>query len=220
MKRAIDHELVQISERIRTWREEGGHTLQELAKRSGVATSTIQKVETAQMIPSLAILLKIARGLGRRPAELVGEGSQAVEVVHTTSRSRLRAGAEESMLCERLCGDLVEPAIEMWRVTLAPGMSSGDPLQWEGEEIVVCERGTLTCNVGEQAYLLRSGDTLHFKASQPHAWRNDSDAPVRFTVTGTFPQKLRALLSGRVAETGRSGRRSSGARAPRRSAAH
>jgi transcriptional regulator with XRE-family HTH domain len=218
MKRAIDHELAQISERIRSWREEGGHTLQELAKRSGVATSTIQKVETAQMIPSLAILLKIAHGLGRRPAELVGEDSQAVEVIHTTSRSRLRAGVEESMLCERLCGDLVAPAVEMWRVTLAPGMSSGHALRWEGEEIVVCERGTLTCNVGEERYLLRSGDTLHFKASQLHGWRNDSDAPVRFTVTGTFPQKLRALLSGRVAENGRSGRRKSGARAPRRPA--
>jgi transcriptional regulator with XRE-family HTH domain len=218
MSRAIDNELAQISDRIRTWREEGGHTLQELARRSGVATSTIQKVETAQMIPSLAILLKIARGLGRRPAELVGEDPQAVEVIHTTTRSRLRAGAKESMLCERLCGDLLDPALEMWRVTLAPGMSSGDALHWEGEEIVVAELGTLTCEVGGETYALHAGDTLHFKASQPHAWRNDSESPARFTVTGTFPQKLRALLSGRVADQGTQSRRRAGARAPRRSA--
>jgi len=218
MSRAIESELAQISERIRTWREQGSLTLQELAKRSGVATSTIQKVETAQMVPSLAILLKIARGLGRRPAELVGEDTQAVEVVHTTPRSRLRAGAEHSMLCERLCGDLIDPAVEMWRVTLAPGMSSGDTLRWEGEEIVVCERGALTCDVGGEVHVLHAGDTLHFKASRPHSWRNDGESPVRFTVTGTFPQKLRALLSGRVAANGRGGRRGSGSRAPRRSA--
>ena len=217
MTRAIDSELTQISERIRKWREEGGHTLQELARKSGVATSTIQKVETAQMIPSLAVLLKIARGLGRRPAELVGESSETMEVIHTTSHSRHPAGVEDAMLCERLSGDLFDPTVEMWRVTLAAGVSSGDAIHWEGEEIVACERGVLTCDVGDEAYVLRAGDTLHFKASLPHAWRNDGESPARFTVTGTFPKKLRALISGRVADHGRRGRRPAGARAQRRS---
>ena len=80
----IDGELAQISRRIRRWREEKGLTLQQLAERSDLATSTVQKVETGQMIPSVAVLLKVARGLGRqRPAgrHLFEHGAPRVEVL-------------------------------------------------------------------------------------------------------------------------------------------
>ena len=52
---------------------------------------------------------------------------------------------------ERCCDDLV----------LASG---GEPLRYEGEELVVCERGVVSFRVGEQEFQLRSGDTLHLKA--------------------------------------------------------
>ena len=61
----IEGELAAISGRVRRWREEKGLTLQQLAERSDLAPSTVQKVETGQMIPSVAVLLKLARGLGR-----------------------------------------------------------------------------------------------------------------------------------------------------------
>ncbi|MBW2498426.1 MAG: helix-turn-helix transcriptional regulator [Deltaproteobacteria bacterium] len=60
-----------MAKQIRGCRMEEGLTLQQLSTRSGVAASTIHKVESGQMVPTVAILLKIARGLGRRPDELV-----------------------------------------------------------------------------------------------------------------------------------------------------
>ena len=74
MSPALDQELARISQRIREARDAAGLTLQELAARSGVATSTIQKVETEQMIPSVAVIIKIARGLGMHVSQLVQEG--------------------------------------------------------------------------------------------------------------------------------------------------
>lgn len=194
----LDDELSQVSERIRQWREDAGLTLQDLAERSGVATSTIQKVETERMIPSLAVVLKIARGLGRRPAELVNDGDGDLEVVHQRARARRPVGVDDRMLLERLSGDLLDPALEMWRVTLHPGVSSGEPLRYEGEELVVCEKGAVTFRVGEQEFVLRAGDTLHLKARAPHTWRNDGDAVARFTVTGTLPHRFRAALQSRT----------------------
>ena len=199
MPRELDPELSRISERIRLWREEAGLTLQELARKSEVATSTIQKVETEQMIPSLAVILKIARGLDRRPADLVRDAADEVDVIHLTRRERHPIGVADRMLCERMSGDLFEPAFEMWRVTIHPGESSGQPIHWDGEELVCCERGSVVFLVGEHDHVLRAGDTLHFKASIPHAWRNEGESPARFTVTGTFPRKFRELMSGRVA---------------------
>jgi transcriptional regulator with XRE-family HTH domain len=195
----VDEELARISKRIRDWRDEAGFTLQELAKKSGVATSTIQKVETEQMIPSVAVILKIARGLGRRAADLVHDAGDELEIIHLRARERHAIGTEGELLVERLSGDLFDPALEMWRVTLHPGRSSGrDAIRYGGEELAVGERGAVTFRVGDQEYVLRAGDTLHFKASLPHSWRNDGESVARFTVTGTLPRKLRAVMQQRV----------------------
>ena len=86
MSPAVDEELARISQRIREARDSAGLTLQELAAKSGVATSTIQKVETEQMIPSVAVILKIARGLGMHVSQLVQEGEETLEVSHISAR--------------------------------------------------------------------------------------------------------------------------------------
>ena len=63
--------LADMADQIRSSRSEDGLTLQQLASRSGVAASTIHKVESQQMVPTVSVLLKIAKGLGRRPDELI-----------------------------------------------------------------------------------------------------------------------------------------------------
>jgi len=201
MGRVVDRELARISQRIRASREAAGLTLQELAQKCGVATSTIQKVEKEQMTPSVAVILKIARGLGVRLSELVADAGDELEILHLRASERHPIGSPGKLVVERLSGDLFEPALETWRVTLHPGYSSGrGTIQYEGEEVVVCERGVVTFRVGEREFALRAGDTLHFKASLPHAWRNDGEAPARFIVTGTLPKKFRAMMHGRVAD--------------------
>jgi transcriptional regulator with XRE-family HTH domain len=201
MGRVVDQELARISQRIRASRETAGLTLQELARKSGVATSTIQKVEKEQMTPSVAVILKIARGLGLRISELVADAGDEIEILHLRASQRHPIGSPGKLVVERLSGDLFEPTLETWRVTLHPGFSSGrDAIQYEGEEVVLCERGVVTFRVGDREFALRAGDTLHFKASMPHSWRNDGESPARFTVTGTLPKKFRAMMHGRVAK--------------------
>lgn len=200
MDQSVDDELRHISQSIRSGREAAGLTLQELAKKSGVATSTIQKVETEQMIPSIAVVLKIASGLGKGPADLIGIRNDAPEIVHLRQAERHRNGLEKKMLVERLSGDLFESSIEMWRVTMYPGVSSGkESILYNGEELIVCEEGTLYVEVGTECFSLDAGDTLHFRASIPHRWRNKGKTPVRFSITGTRPKQFRAAMHKRVA---------------------
>jgi len=198
----VETEIARISARIRRWREDASLTLHDLAIRSGLATSTVQKVETGQMIPSVAVLLKLAHGLGRRPTELIREGDSDLEVACVRAAERDAIGDEKSMRVERLSGDLSQPSLEMWRVHLQPGASGGAPIHYEGEEIAVCERGRVTFAIDGEDVVLEAGDTLHFKAHLPHAWRNDGRREARFTITGTLPAKLRALLRSRAPRDG------------------
>lgn len=200
MESAVDEQIARISRRLRRWREDDALTLQELAERGGLATSTVQKVETGQMMPSLAVLLKLARGLGRPVTELLEDGELEVDVFHSKACERQSVGRGGSLVVERLSGNLQRPSLETWQVTLEPGASSGsDPIQYEGEELVVCESGFVTFRVGEAEYALQAGDSLHFKASIAHSWYNDGSQPARFTITGTLPLLFRSLMQSRVA---------------------
>jgi transcriptional regulator with XRE-family HTH domain len=51
------------SHQIHICRTDERLTLQMLAQRSGVAASTIHKIEAQQMVPTISVLFKIARGL-------------------------------------------------------------------------------------------------------------------------------------------------------------
>ncbi len=200
----LDMELARVAKRVRQWREEAGLTLQELGNRSGVSTSTIQKVESLQMVPSVAVLLKISRGLGRSASELVSEAPARASVIHLAKDDRHPVGRRSRMVVERLSGDLVDAEVEMWRVTLQPGLGSGQgTLAYDGEELVLGEEGEVTFRIGDEDYLLRPGDVLHFKASAPHSWHNASDSVARFSILGTVSPALREALHHRLSEPGR-----------------
>lgn len=191
----MDQALAEISRRVRAWREELGLSLHELASRSDVAASTIQKVETGQMVPSVAVMMKIARGLDRRPAELIAENSEESDVVVLRAKEHATIGSSSKVRVERLSGDLFDPAIEVWRIRLQAGAGSGkSPYTYDGEEVVVCEEGTVSFEVGEEVHLLGPGDSLHFKAGLPHRWWNSGRAVARFLVAGNFPKGLRTKL--------------------------
>jgi transcriptional regulator with XRE-family HTH domain len=199
MELALDEQIARISKRIRRWREDDDLTLQELAERGGLATSTVQKVETGQMMPSLAVLLKLAHGLGRRIGEMLEDSDTDVDVFHSKACERESVRSAGSQVVERLSGNLVGSSLETWQVTLEPGASSGsDPIQYDGEEVVVCEAGRVTFRLGEEEYALQAGDSLHFRSSIPHSWYNDGASAARFTITGTVPMVFRNLMQSRT----------------------
>src|SRR6185503_11055118 len=81
------HERYALASRLHACREEEGLTLLELAERSGVAPSTIQKVEKGKMMPTISILMKIVRGLRRPLSHFIGDEAPA-EVAHVPAARR------------------------------------------------------------------------------------------------------------------------------------
>jgi transcriptional regulator with XRE-family HTH domain len=200
----MDEALLHLSRRVRRWREELELSLHELGARSDVAASTIQKVETGQMVPSVAVMIKIARGLDRRPSELVGEDSQEDEVVLLRSKEHPVIGAGSKLRIERLSGDLFDPAIEVWRIQVAPGYGSGKgKYAYGGEEVVICEGGQVTFTTADEDYCLGGGDSLHFKASLPRQWWNSGQQTARFLIAGNFPKGLRSRLHRQIQQVGK-----------------
>lgn len=191
----VQFELERIAGRVRRWREEADLTLLKLARRSGVAASTIQKIESMQMVPTIGVLLKIARGLERSLSELVRDADEELAVAHLRAEERHPVGIRSHMVIERLVGDLFESTLEVWRITLPPGSGSGRGLvRHDGETLYIVEEGELTCRVGDREYRVAVDDTLHFKGSLPHSWRNGGAETVRFLAASSLPRAFRSAL--------------------------
>ena len=188
-------DLQRVATRLRVWREDAGLSLQSLATRSGVAASTIQKIERQQMVPTIGVLLKIAHGLRRRPSEFLDEQGTQLEVVHLPATKRRRHPDGSGGRVERLAADLIDPRFDAYRVEHAPGGSMGRiPIHFHGEQLILGLAGELTVTIDARRYLVQPGDTLHWKAHLPHFWANEGTEPARFLIAGTLPEDMRGVM--------------------------
>jgi transcriptional regulator with XRE-family HTH domain len=180
-----------LAARIKACREQEGLTLLEAAGRSGVAPSTIQKIETGQMVPTVVVLNRIARGLRRRVSYFVGDEDEALDVSFTPAgrRPSVRTGRVE---VRRLGGDLRDPDFDAYRIVVPPRAGSGrGPVQHGGNKLIFCLRGQLAVQVADRQYRLGPGDSVHLKSILPHSWKNlDTRRTAEALIVGSFSRSF------------------------------
>ncbi len=53
------------------------------------------------------------------------------------------------------------------------------------------QRGEIDIDeIGDQRFVLRVGDSLHFKSNLPHSWRNSGKRAARMIVVGSMPRSF------------------------------
>jgi quercetin dioxygenase-like cupin family protein len=165
----------EVGRRIKRLRGERNLTLKMVEAASGVSATHVSEIERGETIPTVGVLSRIARALGKRTAFFLEE-NELGDVSVLTAESRMRqstAGSAASL--ERLTASIPGGSIQATRVSLAPGRSHrAVPHQHDGVEALVVVRGTVRVEVGSQAHELTAGDAIHFNASHPHAYFNAS----------------------------------------------
>jgi transcriptional regulator with XRE-family HTH domain len=206
----LDEDLKRIAARIRTWRNEARLTLQQLGDRSGVSASTIHKIENLQTVPTIAVLLKVANGLARRPSELLADVEVRDRVAILRRDDRPRALFGEGGEIEHLIARIPRSQLDVWRVRLEPGIGVGmpgsEPWQFHGEVAILVEEGVVEVVIGEGTYEIARGDSMHFDPNLPHRWIAGGGKPALLLVMAILPERIHADLATRIA-------RAAGARA-------
>ncbi|UCD58392.1 MAG: cupin domain-containing protein [Candidatus Hydrogenedentota bacterium] len=178
----MDESTVNVGKRIRSFRDRSGLSLRQLAGESGLAFTTIQKIETSSISPALGILMKIARGLNVSITTLLEEEPET-RTIHFIRKGE-RIGIEshrQNIRVEYIAQTLINPEMVGFHLMVEPGERSGpEPLLHAGEEIAVGVQGTIEFVVGEERHVVNPGDCLHFKSDIPHRWRNPGRKPARF----------------------------------------
>ena len=196
----VGEQVDRIAHRIKTWRTAAGMSLQVLANRSDVSPSTIHKIENGQTVPTIAVLLKLAEGLGRRPTELLEDADGESGAMVTRAGTGQRIATRRGLHIEWLIGEALAPEVELWRVTHPVGFTFGGERikHLSGDVVLMVEEGKLEVRVANDEFELGPGDTLHFKGTQPHSWRNAADVPTTALLLGNVQAGARSGLVARM----------------------
>jgi transcriptional regulator with XRE-family HTH domain len=174
-----------VGEKINQIREMKKVSLEELAERSGLDITIIQKIEQEKFIPSLAPLIKIARGLGVRLGTFLDDSDSYGPVVvrsgeyhkgvrFTSQSSETREHLNFFSLAFDKAGRNMEPFI----VDIEPGLQSDYMLSsHEGEEFIYVLEGEIEINYGKEVYKLAKGDSIYLDSivlHNVHAGNNQS----------------------------------------------
>ena len=177
----IERTVSALGAKVARSRAERGWSLAELARRAGVSTASVHKIEKSGMTPTIATLMKIAAALGTNVSYFIDEGvaAPAAIVVRSDERARLYT-SKTGISLDNVSGRYGRYRLAGAEARVEPLASSGpEPMRHPGEELVYLLEGTMCFTVDDEVIDLEPGDSIHFRTDRPHSWANPSERPAR-----------------------------------------
>ncbi|WP_210526210.1 helix-turn-helix domain-containing protein [Rubellimicrobium arenae] len=180
-----------LGQRMKLLRQEGGLTLDGAAQRTGLALSTIHKIENGRVSPSYENLVRIARGYGVgmerifSSEETSGTAKTRMTVTRAGTGSKVRTPAYEyEILCNALSQKRIIPLFA--RIDRRAPIRPDDMDAHDGEEAILVLSGRVELHVEHYApVVLAVNDCAYFDSTLKHALRalGEEDASIFWACT-------------------------------------
>lgn len=178
---------IHVGQRIRMIRNRKGLSLRDLAKKSDLSTNAISRIERGVNSPTVASLRRLANGLDVHVTDFFKEKTDD-ETIFVKQGQGLRYSAVGAVI-ESLGTGIPDQNLEPFLFSIDPGHgSTTDTYTHPGEEFVHCIEGRIEYRVSNQIYELNPGDSLLFKAEQPHCFRNPLETPASLILVLQEPE--------------------------------
>lgn len=169
-----------VGMRIRTYREQQGMSLADLAAKSGVNEKVLAAIEESAVIPAVGVLVKISRALGQRlgtfmddqfkPDPVVTRKGDAESAPVDTVRS------SEGYVCRSLAFGKSDRHMEPFYYEF-PAEGEDMASSHEGEEFIICVSGQIELSYGRETYILNPGDTAYYNSVVTHGVKAHGGKP-------------------------------------------
>lgn len=170
---------------IRQLRRDHNLTIAEVSKRAGISRGMLSKIENSLAATSLETLEQLANALGvtlsklfqnynipRGAAQLVKK-DKGMEVV--------RRGTRVGHTYQLLAYDQgPHKTFEPFLITLEDSGEEFPAFEHPGTEFLYMLEGVLEYRVGEETFVLNSGDSLTFQGEVPHRPEASIKTPIKF----------------------------------------
>lgn len=176
-----------IGEKIRKLREVRDLSVEELAEQCQCNPEVISQLETGHLVPSLAPLLKIARGLGVRLGTFLDDDPHSGAIITRTGHheSSVRfSGLGTSNLSTldffSLAPNKKDRHMEPFLVDIHPTVAEDCMLSsHEGEEFIYVLSGQIEVTYGKDIHILSADDSIYYDSVVPHEVRAAGETPAR-----------------------------------------
>jgi transcriptional regulator with XRE-family HTH domain len=191
---------LQIGARVRHARLLSGILMRELAEKVGCTESTISKIESGRVVPSLPMLQRLIEALNRDFSSFFGADLNSPGLVQKAGQrpiipiDPLRQG--KGVTYERLvpfgAGNLLEANVHI----VEPGGEKNDPITHQGESLGFVVEGQLELTIETTVYQLGPGDSFFYKNHLTTSYRNAGPTAVRVVWVNTPASALRRARKG------------------------
>jgi transcriptional regulator with XRE-family HTH domain len=180
---------LQIGARVRHARILAGIRMRELAERIGCAESSISKIESGHVVPSLPMLQRIVEALGRDLSSFFGADLDAPaiiqragqRVVALTDPIRDGKGIRYERMISFATGNLLEANIHI----VEPGGGREDRVTHQGESFGYVIEGQIELTIENSPYTLSAGDSFSYKNHLTSSYRNPGKVVARMLWVNT-----------------------------------
>lgn len=170
-----------IGEKIRELRQQKRLTLQELSELTTLSKPLLSQIENQQVIPPIATLLKIAKGLRVDIHFFFADAGNSQKYV-LTRRENVR---EDEKVPRPAVNEAVRPytyhslAQGLRHKHMEPFLVEFENREWDDslffkhegdEEFVYITEGELDFHYGDEVLRMRTGDSIYYDSGQPHGW--------------------------------------------------
>ena len=179
-----DPSPAELGHRIKMLRVARGLTLKDLEERGGISATHVSEIERGKASPTIGALGRIARALELRPAVLL----EARPLPEVTIRRAHEREQQKLLWGTATITALTEPTqdarLSLHLFSLPMAREAVLTHHHEGEEWLTVLSGVAEIRVDGRPYVLREGDSLHFRAHKPHSYLNLASAPAILLVAG------------------------------------
>ena len=183
-------EEFKIGSKLRELRQNKNYTLQDLVTKTGLSKSVLSEIESGDVVPPVATLLKLAKAFGVGMAYFFEDEVVAEKISVTRSGERIRLErrphhheGEVDYVYESLETRKPDKHMEPLFVEFLP-MDTADMvfMSHEGEEFLYVLEEKLEFRTDDRIEVLNPGDTIYFESEINHSFRSLSDKPVKAIV--------------------------------------
>jgi transcriptional regulator with XRE-family HTH domain len=175
MEEERDFGEIRVGEKVKVLREQKGLSLKELGDLTGFSTALLSQMENHLVSPSLGTIIKLAKALGVRVGDFLGETEgEPFAIVRkderkTISRFASKEGVKYGYSYEALGFEKKNRHMEPFIVTLEPAtVKASKTSAHDGEEFIFVLEGEMEVILGNHTDVLYPGDSIYYDSNIPH----------------------------------------------------
>jgi len=175
--------------RLRTRR---GHSLERLAKLSGVSRAMLGQIETGKSTPTISLLWKVATALDVPFANLLAVEATRGTAVLRREAAKVLSSSDGRFTSRALFPFEIERRVEFYELRLAPNHREDAAAHAPGtKENLIVARGAVEISAAQdRPVTLAEGDAIFFEADVRHSYRNLGSAEALLYLVMTYVEVI------------------------------